>query len=124
LDHRRHFLDRARNALRPLPARLLARYPRGRRTVGQLIDVSYDWQARLRVRFGCQLLGSARVVITDRLHAHILSLLLGIPHVILDNNYGKLRHFCDTWGTLSSPFVRWAESSAKAFATAREFLDA
>ena len=32
-----------------------------------------------------------KVVITDRLHAHVLCLLLGIPHVLLDNNYGKVR---------------------------------
>ena len=91
LDPRRPFLDRARNALRPLPARLLARYPRRRRALGRLIDVSYDWQAEQRVRVGCRLLGSGRVVITDRLHAHILCLLLGVPHVVLDNTYGKVR---------------------------------
>ena len=38
-----------------------------------------------------------RVVITDRLHAHILCLLLGIPHAVLDNNYGKLSRFLDAW---------------------------
>jgi pyruvyl transferase EpsO len=123
LDDRRPFLDRARKALRPLPARLLAGDARGRRTVRRLIDVSYDWQARQRVRFGCRLLASGRVVITDRLHAHILCLLLGIPHVILDNNYGKLRRFCDTWHTPASPLVRCAGSPAEALANARALLD-
>ena len=123
LDPRRPPLDRARKALRRLPARFLTHYPRPRHAIGRLIDVSYDWQAQLRVRFGCRLLAAGRIVITDRLHAHILSLLLGIPHVVLDNNYGKLRRFCDTWGTLSSPLVRWAESPAKAVAIARELLE-
>jgi len=33
----------------------------------------------------------ARWIITDRLHATILSLLMGKPHIYLDNNYGKIR---------------------------------
>jgi exopolysaccharide biosynthesis predicted pyruvyltransferase EpsI len=31
--------------------------------------------------------------VTDRLHVHICSLLLGRPHAVLDNNYGKIRRF-------------------------------
>lgn len=58
---------------------------------------SYDTAARVRVLRGCRLLSSGRVVITDRLHAHILSLLLGIPNAVLDNSYGKLRRFLDVW---------------------------
>jgi exopolysaccharide biosynthesis predicted pyruvyltransferase EpsI len=57
----------------------------------------YDAVARARMARGCRLLSSGRVVITDRLHAHILSLLLGIPHAVLDNSYGKLRRFLDVW---------------------------
>jgi pyruvyl transferase EpsO len=37
------------------------------------------------------------VVITDRLHAHLLALLLDIPHAALDNSYGKLGRFLDAW---------------------------
>ena len=36
-------------------------------------------------------------MVTDRLHAHILSLLLDIPHVVLDNSYGKVGGFVDAW---------------------------
>lgn len=32
----------------------------------------------------------ARAIVVDRLHAHILAALLGIPHVVLDNNYRKV----------------------------------
>lgn len=32
----------------------------------------------------------ARVIVTDRLHAHVLAALLGKPHVVLDNSYGKV----------------------------------
>jgi pyruvyl transferase EpsO len=123
LDDRRSLPDRARRLLRRFPVRLLTRHPLGRRAIGRLVDASYDWQAQRRVRFGCRLLATGSVVITDRLHAHILSLLLGIPHVVLDNNYGKVRHFCETWNTLSSPLVRWADAPADALTAARALLD-
>jgi pyruvyl transferase EpsO len=58
---------------------------------------SYEAAARARVLRGCRLLSSGRVVITDRLHAHLLSLLLGIPHAVLDNSYGKLGRYLDAW---------------------------
>jgi exopolysaccharide biosynthesis predicted pyruvyltransferase EpsI len=58
---------------------------------------SYDTAARARVLRGCRLLSFGRIVITDRLHAHLLSLLLGIPHAVLDNSYGKLGGFLDAW---------------------------
>lgn len=57
-----------------------------------------------RLREGIRLLSQGSVVVTDRLHAHILCLLLGIPHVMLDNSYGKLRAFRDAW-TAPSPLV-------------------
>ena len=57
----------------------------------------YDAAARARLVRGCRLLSSGRVVITDRLHGHLLSLLLGIPHAVLDNSYGKLHRFLDVW---------------------------
>ncbi|PVD31820.1 hypothetical protein C0Q70_07238 [Pomacea canaliculata] len=47
---------------------------------------------------GFSYLQRGRVVITDRLHGHILSVLLGIPHVLIDNPpYFKLSSFRRTW---------------------------
>ena len=46
---------------------------------------------------GARILRSGRMVMTDRLHAHIFSLLLDIPHIILDNSYGKLSRFHRLW---------------------------
>jgi pyruvyl transferase EpsO len=57
----------------------------------------YERLARERVRRGCDILGRGRTVVTDRLHAHILCLLMSIPHVLLDNSYGKLSAFYNTW---------------------------
>ena len=79
---------------------------------------SYDTAARARVLRGCRLLSSGRVVITDRLHAHLLSLLLGIPHAVLDNSYGKVGAYMDAW-TSGSPLVRRAASWAEAAALPR-----
>lgn len=53
--------------------------------------------AMMRLQRGLAILGRGRVVITDRLHAHILASLLGRPHVVLDNNYGKLTSFIHAW---------------------------
>ncbi len=53
--------------------------------------------SKLRLKRGVALLGRGRVVITDRLHAHILSILMNKPHVVIDNSYGKLSSFYQTW---------------------------
>jgi pyruvyl transferase EpsO len=82
---------------------------------------TWDRLARERVDRGCSMLSRGRVVVTDRLHGHILSLLLGIPHVVLDNSYGKLRSFCETW-TKSSDLAHWAETPAEANALATRLV--
>jgi pyruvyl transferase EpsO len=74
--------------------------------------------AAQRLRFGAQMLGRSDVVVTDRLHGHILSLLLGKPHVVLDNSYGKVRSFFETW-TSAASVAHWASSADDAAATAR-----
>ncbi len=40
---------------------------------------------------------SKSIIISDRLHAHILALLLGKKCILLDNSYGKNREFYNTW---------------------------
>jgi len=62
-----------------------------------------------RIDRGARLLSSAEYVITDRLHSHILCVLLGIPHTVLDNSYGKLGAFIEAW-TKSCPFLTLAPS--------------
>jgi pyruvyl transferase EpsO len=117
LDPRPAALRRLRDAFQPV----LHRYPRRLRLLRQLAEATFDRQASQRMRFGCGLLARGKVVVTDRLHGHILSLLLGIPHVVLDNNYGKLRHFYETW-TRPMPQVRWVESPEDALAAAEQLL--
>jgi exopolysaccharide biosynthesis protein PssK len=82
-----------------------------------ILDV-YDDLARRRLDRAFTSLQRGRAVITDRLHGHILALLLGIPHVVMDNRYGKLRSVYETW-TSGSELVRWAETPEQALQLAR-----
>lgn len=59
----------------------------------------FDALAGLRVKRGLAQLCTARRIVSDRLHVHILSTLLGIEHVMLDNSYGKISGFMTTWNT-------------------------
>ncbi len=66
--------------------------------------------ARARVRRGVQVLSRGQTVVTDRLHGHILSLLLGIPHFVVGDRYGKMRGFYDAW-TRDAPLATWCTSA-------------
>jgi exopolysaccharide biosynthesis predicted pyruvyltransferase EpsI len=75
-----------------------------------------------RVRSGAALLSSAEVVVTDRLHGHILSLLCRVPHVLNDNRTGKIRAFYQTW-TEGSSLTHWAAEPAEALAVAHRLTE-
>lgn len=49
------------------------------------------------------------LIITTRLHGHILATLLGIPNIILDNSYGKNKDFYNTW-MKDNPLCYFAEN--------------
>ena len=82
-ERRLRDLGLRRRALRPLADRARSGLQRG--------------LASERLRRGTALLGSARVVISNRLHGHVLSVLLGIPHVAVDDAHGKIAGFVDSW---------------------------
>jgi pyruvyl transferase EpsO len=84
-----------------------------------LAMATYEPLARERLDRGIELLSRGGKVITDRLHGHILSTLLGIPHVILDNSYGKLSSFYRQW-THDTDGIVFAEDSREALEMARE----
>lgn len=61
----------------------------------------------------------ARSAATNRLHAHILAILMGIPHAVTDNNYGKIAAvFHEYTGRFET--AHWAESLGEAVALANE----
>ena len=82
----------------------------------------FDRIAEQRLRRGCDLLSKGKVVITDRLHAHVLCSMMGIPHVALDNSYGKISAYRNTWGSGGSNCIM-ASSIDDAIEAARSLLD-
>jgi exopolysaccharide biosynthesis predicted pyruvyltransferase EpsI len=87
----------------------------------QALCRAYDRRAELQVLRGCRLLGSGRVVITDRLHGHLICMLLGLPHVLLADRHGKLRNCWDTW-TAGWPMAKWADSPQEALDAALSMI--
>jgi exopolysaccharide biosynthesis predicted pyruvyltransferase EpsI len=81
----------------------------------------YGTKAHANVMRGCALLSRGRMVVTDRLHGHILSTLLGIPHVVSDNAYGKVHGFIETW-TTGVPGMTLAPSIAAGLRLATELI--
>jgi pyruvyl transferase EpsO len=53
--------------------------------------------AHNRFRRGIRQISRGRAIVTDRLHVHICALLLGRPHAVLDNSYGKVRRFMNAF---------------------------
>ncbi|KAK6187077.1 hypothetical protein SNE40_006325 [Patella caerulea] len=70
---------------------------------------------------GLTFLQRGRVVITDRLHGHILSTLLDIPHVILNNKWNKVSNYHNTW-TKGLRNTRVANNGSHAIELARQLL--
>lgn len=89
----------------------------------RLLGATFAAMARGWTERGCSILSRGRVVVTDRLHGHILALLQGIPHVIIDNSYGKLRTLYETW-TYPSPIAHWAADAGQALTLARDLVKA
>lgn len=63
---------------------------------------SLYWQlANGEIKRAADLLSKGRTVVTDRLHGHILSEIMEIPHVAVDSGYGKIKEFHKEWLTNS-----------------------
>ena len=75
--------------------------------------------ANSRLRRGVGMLSEAAFIITDRLHVHILATLLGIPHVCLDNSYGKIQGLSSAFDTLWDG-ARQVETLEEAMLIAKE----
>jgi len=86
----------------------------------------WDQLAEDRCLRGCRMLTRGRVTITNRLHAHLMCLLLGQPHVACDVANGKVLAYRNTWarefGGGDVPFVRFANSPDEAVDLAAELL--
>lgn len=63
-----------------------------------------------------------RLIITNRLHGHILCILMGLPHIFLPNGYYKNEGFYEAW-TSSLPFCRFVKEPSQIEVAAKELLD-
>lgn len=86
---------------------------------GELRLRKLDAAAHNRFRRGTRQISRGQVIVTDRLHVHICSLLLGRPHAVLDNSYGKIRRFMDAFSGSTTLAYR-ATSLDDAIAWARD----
>lgn len=82
----------------------------------------FNRMARVRLRRGCAILARGKVVITDRLHGHILCVMMNIPHVVLDNSYGKIASFREAWRSGCCESCLQASSIGEALVKARYLL--
>jgi pyruvyl transferase EpsO len=80
--------------------------------------LAFDAQSEVYLSRALHMLSLGHVVITDRLLAHVLCLLLGIPHVLLNDESGKNWHFHETW-TRDAALCRLARTPAEAWGLAR-----
>ena len=83
--------------------------------------LDFDARSQANVTRALYILSLGRLVITDRLHGHVFCLLLGIPHVFLDNASGKNRNFHETW-TREASLSCFARDPAEAWSLARNAL--
>jgi exopolysaccharide biosynthesis predicted pyruvyltransferase EpsI len=98
---------------------LVAPLARRAAPIGPVLGRAFDERAGAHLRAGVRVLARGEVVVTDRLHAHLLCLLLGIPHVLLDDRNHKVRTFHDAW-TRGAGVVRLADTLDAAAGAAEE----
>lgn len=78
----------------------------------------YSWSL---MHTGIYQLSQSRLVITNRLHGHLLCILLGIPHILLPNSYYKNESFYETW-TYQIPFCRFVKEPSQVKVATQELL--
>jgi exopolysaccharide biosynthesis predicted pyruvyltransferase EpsI len=96
-------------------------YPKRLAFLKDLLPLTFEPIAKRYLTLGCNFLSKGKVVVTDRLHGHILCLLMGIPHVCLDNSYHKIRNFQKTW-TQNVQGIVYASSIEEAEKKSEELL--
>jgi pyruvyl transferase EpsO len=80
----------------------------------EMLKISWDYLHRSIYQ-----LNRFPLVITNRLHGHILCTLLEIPHIFLPNSYGKNQNWYITW-TQSIPFCRYVDNSSEIISAIKE----
>ena len=92
-------------------------------TVGHPLAAKTSMEYTLmETSLACDFVQQGRVVISERLHGSIAALLNGVPHVALDNAFGKVHGVYEAW-VRDVPFVRLAKDGAEAMRMALELLE-
>jgi pyruvyl transferase EpsO len=89
----------------------------GARAVNPSI-AGWERLASMRLQRGLSILAAGETVITDRLHAMLLSLQLGRRVIAVDNNNRKLSKYAETWFEDQQPDLRFAHTFAEALSIA------
>jgi len=77
-----------------------------------IFDTEFDAKSWGRLCAAIRLFGTARRIVTDRLHGHILAVMMGMEHDLYDNSYGKNSAFCLSW-TNNNPLLRFVGPSKR-----------
>ncbi len=86
-----------------------------------LLPLTYAPVARLRLGAARRLVAGSGVVVTDRVHGHVLATLLSKPQVLLPERTGKLAALHAAW-TRDVPNIRVARDLPEALELARTLL--
>ncbi|HVR18195.1 MAG TPA: polysaccharide pyruvyl transferase family protein [Polyangiaceae bacterium] len=73
------------------------------------------------LRYGNEILDRGKVLVTDRMHPHVLGALRGQHAVLLPDKFGKNRAVYDHY-TREQPTVHWADKPAQALEIARSLV--
>jgi pyruvyl transferase EpsO len=95
------------------------RRPRALPALARQLPALYRRIAEARVRHGTELLQGARALATDRIHVHLMALMAGIPHCLMDDGSGKTKAYYETW-TNGVGSVAWCGSPGEAVSRLRE----
>ncbi len=106
-----------------VPGAILKRIPKLAVPFHSIQQRCYLAQAQVNVKHAISILGSGELVATNRLHATVLTVLMGRPVIALDNANGKISAIIrDYLGRLSG--VYYASSVDEAHLLIAEHLDA
>jgi exopolysaccharide biosynthesis predicted pyruvyltransferase EpsI len=92
-------------------------------SLGVRLTHAFDRTSWTHANAGFRWMSRGRALVTDRLHGHIMALLLGVPHVLLDNAHSKVKNFYETW-THTATGVHWADTPEQALTVARSLVAA
>jgi len=80
-----------------IPGIVHKRVPATRTHLDGHLAKSLESMCDLNLHSARKIISQGSVLVTDRLHAHVFALLMDIPHVVLDNNYGKISSVFDAY---------------------------